>query len=68
LTIEELPSLEFEFDYVLRRTGLDFEQFDLLLRFKDACSKIEDVRDIYRSWFVVKASIDDMEGLLSELI
>lgn len=66
LTVEEFD--DFEFDYVIRRTGIDFDQFDLLIRFKNISDNLNVIAEIYKVWFIDLGDIDYLDEFLSGFI
>lgn len=65
LTVEESSDFEFATDYAIRKTGLNFDQYDLLLRFQDTSSNMGRILDIYDKWFIEVLSLQEMEKYIS---
>ncbi len=66
-TIEGSSDFEFASDYAIRKTGLNFDQYDLLLKFQDASSNLSRILDIYDKWFIEVRSVQEMEKYLSDV-
>lgn len=58
----------FEFSFAVRKTGIDFDELDLLLVFDDVESNIEKIVDIYKLWFVDEIDPNEISNILEEYV
>lgn len=69
LTIEQGKEDDFfEFSFAIRKTGIDFDELDLLLIFEDVESNIEKIIEIYKLWFIDEVSQAEISNILEEYI
>lgn len=54
------------FDFAIRKTGIYFEQADLLLVYKNALENIPSIFEIYKKWFMEKVENQEMEEILTK--
>jgi hypothetical protein len=65
LTVEENDTNDvFDFDYAIRKTGMHFEQDDLLLIYKNALENLPSIFEVYKKWFIEKITTEEMEKIL----
>lgn len=64
ITIEFQPDNFSDIDYAVRKTGVEYDELDLLLIFRDVESNIDKIVAIYKKWF-----FDDLDAAdISEFI
>lgn len=54
------------FDFAIGKTGVYFEQVDLLLVYKNALENIPSIFEIYKKWFIEKIANQEMEEILTK--
>lgn len=63
-TVEQYQEDLGSFDYAIRKTGLHFEQDDLLLRYKNASESLGAILEIYKKWIVEEIAADKIDEIL----
>lgn len=65
MRLQEMEAGEIlQFDYVIGKSGLDYEYDDLLIEAMDTNEKAEVIFAIYKLWFIENKSPAEMESLL----
>lgn len=67
-TLEQEKEDCFEFDFAVRKTGIDRDELDLLLVYKDVESNIEQIIKIYKLWFIDNLDEEEMTKHLKQYV
>lgn len=65
-TVEQSVEGSASFDYAIRKTGVHFEQEDLLLRYENAFDNMSSILEIYKKWVVEKIGGSEMDEILAK--
>jgi hypothetical protein len=64
-TVEYFDDDQTPFEYAIRKTGIDFEENDLLFRCRNCEENVSMILDIYALWFIDGLSTEEMERALA---
>lgn len=67
MRVDESDDDIFKIDYVVDKSGVDYEYGDLLIVTNQTDEKVELIFEIYKLWFVEQKSTEEMEQILDKL-